>query len=267
GASELLGSLWRNRNLTYQLTRRDVIGRYRGSVVGIAWSFFNPMLMLAVYTFVFSVIFKSRWSSTSGDSHIGFAIVLFVGMIVHGLLAECINKAPGIILSNANYVKRVIFPLEILPSVAVGTSLFHAAISVLVLFCAELLVGHGVPWTAVFIPVVLAPLLGVALGFSWFISATSVYVRDITQMTGIFTAALMFLAPVFYPITAIPEQYRRLLYLNPLTFIIEQSREVLINGRLPDWQGLVLYAIASATFAWMGFWWFQRTRRGFSDVI
>lgn len=264
---EMCRSFWRNRNLLLQLTRRDVVGRYRGSLVGIAWSFFNPLLMLAVYTFVFSVIFASKWETPVGESKVGFAIVLFVGIIVHGLLAECITKAPSAILSNASYVKRVIFPLEILPWVSVGSALFHASISLLVLFVAEIFVGHGVPITALLIPLVIAPLIGVAIGFGWLLSATSVYVRDIAQMTGIFTAALLFLAPVFYPLSAMPEPFRDWLYINPLTFIIEQARVVLIAGRLPDWHGLMLYALASTTFAWVAFWWFQRTRRGFADVI
>lgn len=264
---EMVASFWRNRNLLLQLTRRDVVGRYRGSLVGIAWSFFNPLLMLAVYTFVFSVIFKSRWGTSIEESRAGFAVTLFVGIIVHGLLAECINKAPGIILLNANYVKRVIFPLEVLPWVAMGSALFHAAISLLVLFVAQFLLGHGIPWTAVLIPLVLAPLVGVVMGFAWMLSATSVYVRDIAQMTGIFTAALMFLAPVFYPSSALPAAYRGWLYLNPLTFIIEQARAILIAGTLPDWSGLGLYSLAAIAFACMGFWWFQKTRKGFADVL
>lgn len=264
---EMFASFWRNRSLLLQLTRRDVVGRYRGSLVGIAWSFFNPLLMLAVYTFVFSVIFKSRWGSSIDESRAGFAMMLFVGIIVHGLLAECVNKAPAIILSNANYVKRVIFPLEVLPWVALGSALFHAAISLLVLFVAQLILGHGIPWTALLIPLVLAPLLGVVMGLSWMLSATSVYVRDIAQVTGIFTAALMFLSPIFYPASALPAMFRNWLYVNPLTFIIEQARAILIEGRLPDWAGLGWYCLAAIAFAWLGFWWFQKTRKGFADVI
>jgi lipopolysaccharide transport system permease protein len=192
---------------------------------------------------------------------------MFVGIVVHGLLAECINRAPGIILSNTNYVKRVIFPIEVLPWVALGSALFHAAISLFVLFVAQLLIAHRIPWTAILIPLVLAPLLGVVMGFAWILAATGVYVRDIAQVTGIFTTTLMFLSPVFYPASALPEAYRAWLYLNPLTFIIEQARETLIAGNLPDWTGLGLYSLAAVSFAWLGFWWFQKTRKGFADVI
>jgi len=260
-------SFWRNRQLIFQLIRRDVVGRYRGSVVGIAWSFFNPLLMLAIYTFVFSVVFESRWGTELEESRMGFAIMLFSGIIVHGLLAECINKAPSIILGNANYVKRVVFPLEILPWVAMGSALFHAAIGLLVLFAAQLIIGHGIPWTAVLIPVVLAPLVLVIMGFAWILSATSVYVRDIAQVTGIFTTALLFLAPVLYPITALPEKYKAWLYLNPLTLIVEQARAVLILGQLPQWAALGAYLLCAMAFSWLGFWWFQRARVGFADVV
>ena len=264
---ELFSSLWRNRRLIFQLTKRDVIGRYRGSVAGIAWSFLNPLLMLAVYTFVFSVIFKARWAVASEDSRVGFAIVLFVGIIIHGLLAECINKAPDLIMANANYVKRVVFPLEVLPWVALGSALFHTLISLLVLFSAQLLLGSPIPLTAVLILVVIMPLAVVAMGFAWLLAATSVFVRDIAQLTGIFTSVLMFLAPVFYPISALPEEYRAWLYLNPLTFIIEQARAVLIAGQSPDWSGMAIYSLASLAFAWFGFWWFQKVRKGFADVL
>jgi lipopolysaccharide transport system permease protein len=264
----MLASAWRNRSLIVQLSKRDVLGRYRGSLAGMAWSFFNPLLMLGIYTFVFSTIFKSRWALASLDeSRAGFAIILFVGIIIHGLLSECINKAPGLILNNANYVKKVVFPLEILPWVVMSSALFHAFISLLVLLLAELAVGHGIPWTVVLIPMVILPLVFVVMGMTWFISATSVYVRDIAQMTGVFASALMFLAPVFYPLSSLPEQYRAWMYLNPLTFIIEQARGVLIAGTLPDWGALGGYFLLSLLFAWIGFWWFQRSRRGFSDVI
>lgn len=265
--AEMASSFWRNRQLINQLVKRDVIGRYRGSLAGMAWSFFNPLLMLAIYTFVFSVVFKSRWGTPLEESKAGFAVMLFSGIVIHGLLAECINKAPSIILANANYVKRVVFPLEILPWVAMGSALFHAGIGLLVLFAAQLVIGHGIPWTAILLPVVLAPLIAVIMGFAWMLAATSVYVRDIAQITGIFTTALLFMAPVLYPLAALPEEYRPWLYLNPLTLIVEQARIVLIQGGLPDWGALGVYAVIGLAFAWLGFWWFQRARKGFADVV
>src|SRR6266446_3610337 len=216
----LFASLWDNRELIMQLTRREVLTRYRGSILGLAWSFFNPLLMLVVYTFVFSVIFKARWGPNE-ESTADFAIVVFVGMIIHGLFAECVNRAPGLILANVNYVKKVVFPLEILPWVAAGSALFHSAVSITVLLAAQVIFQHELAWTVVFLPIVLVPLLFGTMGFAWFLSSIGVYVRDIGQTIGIFATASLFFSPVFYPVDALPENYRILLLLNPLTFVIE----------------------------------------------
>src|SRR4026207_708308 len=161
-------SLWLNRQIITQMTKREVMGRYKGSIMGLAWSFFNPVFMLAVYTFVFSVIFKSRWGVGEEESKGMFAVVLFVGMIVHGLFAECINRAPALILSNVNYVKKVIFPLEILPWVAFGSALFRTFIGVGVLLLAQLLISHQLHWTVILFPLVLLPLIFISMGFAWF---------------------------------------------------------------------------------------------------
>lgn len=265
--SALVSSHWRNSQLILQMTKREVIGRYRGSVLGIAWSFFNPILMLSVYTFVFSVVFKARWGASGADGKAGFALFLFVGMIVHGLFAECVNRAPGLILSNVNYVKKVVFPLEILPSVAMGSALFHAMISVAVLLSAQLLFNQSMPWTVIFLPVIFLPLVLMTVGFAWILSSLGVYVRDIAQTTGILTTVLLFLSPVFYPITALPENYQVWLRLNPLTSIIEQMRNILIFGGMPKWVDLATVLIISIAIAVGGFWWFQKTRKGFADVL
>jgi len=265
--SELFQSFWRERQLIFQMSRREVVGRYRGSIMGLAWSFFNPILMLIIYTFVFSTVFKARWGVGGGESKFDFAIILFVGLIVHGLFSECVNRAPQLIVGNINYVKKVIFPLEILPWVAMGSALFHTAISLAVLLIVHLVLSASLPWTAVIFPMVLLPLVFATMGFAWFLAATGVYVRDISQTTGIFTTVLLFVSPVFYPISALPEKFQLVLMMNPLTFIIEQSRQVLIWGELPDWSGLALYSFVSIMIAWAGFFWFQKTRRDFADVL
>lgn len=266
--SAMAGSLWRNRGLIAQMTRRDVVGRYKGSVMGLAWSFFNPIFMLAVYTFVFSVVFKSRWGGAGGsESKTQFAIVLFVGLIVYGLFAEVLNRAPSLILGNVNYVKKVVFPLEILPVVSLCAALFHSLISLAVLLAAFALFNGYVPWTALYVPVVLLPLLIATLGFAWMLASLGVFIRDVGQTIGIITSVIMFLSPVFYSITAIPERYRPWIMANPLTFIIEQAREVLIWGHLPNWTGLALYLLVALVVSWLGFSWFQKTRKGFADVL
>lgn len=263
----MLKGLVRHRQLIWQMTKREVVGRYRGSIMGLAWSFFNPILMLLVYTFVFSVVFKMRWGVGAETSKAEFAIVVFVGMIVHGLFAECVNRAPGLILSNTSYVKKVVFPLEILPWVAMGSALFHTVISLAVLLIFYLIITLSVPSTAILFPLVIFPLVWVTMGCAWFLSATGVFVRDIAHTTGILTTVLMFMSPVFYPMTAVPEGFRVWLLLNPLTFIIEEARNVLIWGQPPNFVGLAIYAAASVIVAWIGFWWFQKTRKGFADVM
>jgi homopolymeric O-antigen transport system permease protein len=260
-------SAWKHRSLIWQMSKREVIGRYRGSFLGLAWSFFNPLIMLLVYTFVFSVVFKARWGMEMSGSKAEFATVLFVGLIMHGLFAECINRAPALILSNANYVKKVVFPLEILPLVALSSALFHSLVSLAVLIVAIIGLNFFVPWTAVLVPLVMFPLLVITVGMAWFLAATGTYIRDIGQITGIITTVMLFLAPVFYPLSAMPEQYRSFLFINPLTLIIEETRQALIFGNMPDWSAWSIYFGISLLIAWMGFWWFQKTRKGFADVL
>jgi lipopolysaccharide transport system permease protein len=264
---DIMTGLWLNRELIMQMTKREVLGRYRGSIIGLAWSFFNPVLMLLVYTFVFSVVFKARWGTGGEESKTDFAIVLFVGLIIHGLFCECVNKASGLILGNVNYVKKVVFPLEVLPWVAMGAALFHAAVSVTVLMTAQLVLNQHLVWTVIFFPLIMLPLIFAIMGISWFLSALGVYVRDVSQFTGIFTTVLMFISPVFFPLSAIPKEYQVWMQLNPLAFIIEQSRNTLLFGRTLDWAGLAVSLLAGMTIAWAGFWWFQKTRKGFADVL
>jgi len=263
----LVGSIWNNDELVLQLAKREVLTRYRGSVFGLAWSFFYPVLMLLVYTFVFSVAFKARWGTGENETKTDFAIILFIGLIIHGLLAECLNRAPGLILNNASYVKKIVFPLEILPWVVAGGALFHAAVSLLVLLMAQLFLKHALPWTVVFMPIVIMPLLLGTVGLTWLLSSIGVYVRDVGQTVGALTTILLFLSPVFYPVESLPAFFRFLIQLNPLTFIVEEARSVLIWERLPNWCGLFAYTAVSLLVWWIGFWWFQRTRTGFADVI
>ena len=264
----LVKSLWHNRSLIAQMTTRDVVGRYKGSAMGLAWSFFNPIFMLTVYTFVFSQVFKARWGDADGnESRSQVAVVLFVGLIVQGLFAEVLNRAPGLILGNVNYVKKVVFPLEILPVISMGAALIHSLISLMVLLTAFALFNGYVYWTVLLAPLVLFPLIVATMGFAWMFAALGVFIRDVGQTIGIIMTVLMFLSPVFYPITAVPEQYRPWIMANPLTFIIEQAREILIWGRLPNWGGLGIYLLVALGVAWIGFAWFQKTRKGFADVL
>ena len=223
--------------------------------------------MLLAFTFVFSVVFKAKWGIGSDESKADFAIILFVGMIIYGLFSDCVNSAPGLILSNVNYVKKVVFPLEILPWVAMGSALFHAVVSLAVWSVFYLLLNASFHWTAVLLPVVIVPLVLATMGIAWILTSLGVFVRDITQVISILTTVLMFLSPIFYPVSALPKEYQPLLHINPLTFMIEEARNVLIWGRMPDWIGWAIYLSVSVVIAWIGFWWFQKTRKGFADVL
>lgn len=264
----LLTGFWRERRLIGQLVRREVLGRYRGSFMGVAWSFLSPILMLVVYTFVFSVVFQAKWPGMmDAGGKPRFALLLFVGVIAHGLVAEAITKAPALVVGNANYVKKVVFPLETLGWSLVGAAAFHAGVSLLILLAAKWVLEGWVPLTACWLPVVLLPLGFLALGAAWLFAALGVFIRDIAQLTGVFATVLMFLSPVFYPLAALPEQYRGWVELNPLTIAIEQSRAVLFAGTAPDAMLLAWFYLGSLVFMALGYAWFQVTRRGFADVL
>lgn len=259
-------SLWTNRELLLRMTKRDIVGRYKGSAIGLLWSFVNPIALLTVYTFVFSVVFEARWG-TRAEPRSQFAVVLFTGMIVHSLFAETLTRATSLIVSNVSYVKKVVFPLDILPAMAMGTACFHAAVSTFVLMAAVLIMNGKLAWTVVFLPVVATPLLLLCLGLALFLASLGVYVRDVVQPIGLIMTIALFASPVFYPLSALPPSIQPWLILNPLTFIIEQMRAVLIYGAVPAFTGLIIYLLVALVVLWLGYAWFQKTRRGFANVL
>ncbi len=259
-------AVYRHFPLIVQMTRRDVVGRYRGSFMGLFWSFFNPLLMLFIYTFVFGVIFKSRWNDQI-SGHFEFAIILFAGLNISTMFSECANRAPMLVVENTNFVKKVVFPLETLSWSVIGSALFHLLISTIVLVLVSLLVRGYVPWTVILFPVVIAAFVPFVAGVVWLMASLGVFLRDLKQAIGVITTALMFLSPILYPMSFIPEQYQALMYLNPLTVIVLASQDVLIWGHQPDWLLLGLYFVFSCLFAWGAFAWFERSRRGFADVL
>lgn len=263
----VLASFLDNRALIFQLTRRAITGRYRGSVAGVAWSLVIPVTMLVVYTFVFGFIFKMRFNQDTGGSNLGFAAFLFTGIVVHGFLAECLNRSPGLVTSNAQYVKKIVFPLECLSWVAVFTALFQTAISIAILALFLLLTKGALYWTALLAPVVLAPLLILASGVVWTIGALSVYMRDFAQLMGVLITLMLFLGPVFYPLSAVPSPVRYVFYLNPIALVIEQMRRIMIDGLAPDWVALGIYTLVALVVARVGLSLFNRMRAGFADVL
>jgi lipopolysaccharide transport system permease protein len=260
-------SLFLHRSLIVQFIKREVKSRYQGSYLGIVWSFITPLMMLIIYTFVFSVVFKARWGTSSGDSKVEFALLLFSGLIVFNIFSEVVSRAPMLITSNVNYVKKVVFPLEILPIVILGSSLFHLGINIVILIIAILIFIGKIYWTVTLLPLVLLPICLFTLGLGWFLASLGVYIRDIGQVMSVIISALMFLSPIFYPISAIPKELQFLYYLNPISYVVEDMRRVMVWGQLPHWNWLVLGTLLGLIIAVLGLVWFKKTRGGFADVL
>ena len=262
----------RQRSLIWQFARRDVLARYRGSLLGLSWSFLTPLLMLGIYTFVFREVFNARWPASAqggslGDGNVEFALQVYAGLIVFNLFAEVMARAPRLVLDQPNLVKKVVFPLEILPWVAILAGLFHLVINLAVLLTATLVTRGSLPPTIVALPLIVAAFLPLLLGFSWLLAALGVFLRDIGQLIGMVMTALMFLSPVFYPADALPKRWQPFLLFNPMTLPIEQLRRVMLDGLWPNWDSLALYAAAALLIGWLGAGWFAATRKGFADVL
>jgi lipopolysaccharide transport system permease protein len=265
--SSYISVVIKNISLVITLSEREIKGKYKGSYLGFMWAIINPLLLLLVYTFVFSVVFKARWGAGVGGDKLDFALVMFVGIVVHGMLAESLLKSTGLILNNPNYVKKIIFPLEILPLVNAIAAFTHALIALAALLVVFLCTKAYVNWTCIFAPIILLPLFFYCIGFGFILASLGVFLRDISQGIGFLVTALLFLSPVFYPVSSLPENYQEWMNVNPLTLIIEQSREVIILGNLPDWMGLIKAYGLSILSCFIGYAWFQKTRKGFADVI
>jgi len=256
-----------SRSLLWQFARRDVLGRYRGSLLGLAWTFLTPLLMLAVYSFVFVGVFRASWPGTHRDSGIEFALQVFAGLLVFNLFAEVANRAPNLIVEQPNLVKKVIFPIELLAWVTVLSGLFHLLISAATLLLVLLIARGGLPITALALPLVLLPFLPLLLGLGWFLSAIGVFVRDVSPVMSMIVSLIMFLSPVFYSVSSLNPNIQFWMMLNPLTLIIEQVRAVLLIGQWPAWGALALYGLVACVFALLGGVFFQLTRKGFADVL
>ncbi|MBZ9768441.1 MULTISPECIES: ABC transporter permease [unclassified Mesorhizobium] len=257
--------------LIISLIRREVVGRYRGSALGLLWSLLNPLFMLAVYTFIFGVVMKSRWTmpnqQSATDSTGEYAVVLFCGLIVFQFFAEVISLAPSLIVGNANYVKKIVFPIQILPVVSAGAALFHTAVSLLVLLVFAYVVFGHVPLSVFLAPLAFMPLVALVLGIAWVLASVGVYFRDMGQIVAPLITATMFLSPVFFQRTALPTWLQPWLSLNPLAIPVESFRNVVIFGVQPDWAALGYYSLVAIVIAYLGYQFFQKTRRGFADVL
>lgn len=264
--AKLKSELKTKKDLLVSLIARDIRSKYKGSALGLAWAVLNPLMMLIIYTFVFSVVFKARWHGGTG-SKTEFALLLFSGLIIFNIFSECINRAPLTIIGNANLVKKVVFPIEILPIVALGTSLFQSGMSFLV-WLTFYFVFFGLPSATIFLlPIVIIPMLLFTLGISLILASFSVYIRDIIQVVGVITTFLLFLSPVFYSVSMLPENFQNIMRLNPLTTTIEQAREVMIWGNMFDFKIYFIQLIISIFVLTIGYALFNITKKGFSDVL
>jgi lipopolysaccharide transport system permease protein len=252
--------------LALTLIRRGIEQRYRGSVLGVLWAFLTPLLMLTVFTLVFGVIFQSRWAGQT-DNIYQFAIVLFAGITTYTLFSEVVGGAPVLIAAQPNLVKKVVFPLEILPVIAVGEALFQALIAYGLLIVMNTVFGQGFHFSCLALPLLLIPLLLTALGVSWFLAALGVFVRDISQFIQPLLTALLFMSAVFYPVSSLPESIRGAMVYNPIAIAIEMVRNALVFGTLPDGQTLAGSLVVSLIIATLGYMFFQKTKRGFADVL
>ncbi len=259
--------LYLNRDLLGQFTRREIEGRYRGSYLGIVWSMILPLMMLAIYTFVFSVIFKSQWQGDVNSSQGAFAVTLFAGLIAFNIFSECVSRAPTLVTGYPNYVKKVVFPLEILPASSLGAALFHSFVSVVILVIATILITGTFSATMVLLPLALLPLIGLCLGLGWFLASLGVYVRDTAYAVSIVMQILFFMSAIFYSVSAVPEALRPIMYLNPLTIIVESFRRILVWNQSLEWGSWLLVTSISGAVCLLGYTWFIKTKSGFADVI
>lgn len=253
-----------HRALFFRLVRRDIQARYLGSAFGVFWSFASSLLLLLAYWFFLGVVLRARWGAAPSEL---YPVILFSGIIVHQFFAEVVGRAPSLIIAHSAYVRKVVFPIELLPWVTVATAIFHLSVNLAILLLGQLLIVHSVPMTWLWMPIVLLPLIPVTAGFSWLVSSLSVYLRDMAHIVPLALTVLMFLSPIFYSMEMVPERYRFYLLLNPITVVMEQVRRVAILGRHPEIEQLALYTSASLGLMYAGYWWFSRTKRGFADVL
>ncbi len=262
----LLSTLARNRDLIRQLSSREIRERYQGSLLGVGWALLTPLATLAVYTLVFGFIFRARWDQ--GETGIAsFATVLFAGMVAYNVFGESLARASSLVRSHPNYVKKVVFPLEILPVTTISAALFHSLIGVTIVLVLRWFTNGTVSATVWLLPLAYVPLVAFTLGLSWLLAAVGVFYRDLDSLTPIALNLLFFLTPILYPLTAVPEPLRTFVRANPLSSVVEDFRRTLLWSSAPDWQWLAINTAASLLVALFGYTAFMALRRAFSDVL
>jgi lipopolysaccharide transport system permease protein len=255
------------KDLLVQLTRREIAGRYRGTYLGILWSVISPLMTLIVYTLVFGVILNLRFGTAVGGGRSDFVINFFAGLIVYNVFASCASRAPLVIINNPNFVKRVVFPLEVIPMAVLGASFVDLAIGLLILFPVHMLVVGKISSTFYLFPLVLIPLCALSLGIGWLTASAGVFLRDMALIMTVLLNLLFFLTPVIYPLSAVPVQFQIIMRLNPLTTIIEDARRTLLLGLTPEWGWWLAVTMVSLVIMQIGYAWFIKSKRIFADVV
>ncbi|MBG84574.1 MAG: sugar ABC transporter permease [Phycisphaerae bacterium] len=270
---DILRSPWQHRDLISRLGRREIEVRYRGSVLGLFWAIMQPLVLLAVYTFVFGMVFQAKAprmgieDAAAGMNMSNFALELFAGLIVFNLFSDCVGRAPSVLRSNITFVKKVVFPLEILPWSTMIMAIFNALVASLVFAIFYAFVIGTPPVTILLVPVIVLPVIIMVFGFSWILMSIGLYVQDTQQVVGLILTVTLFTCPIFYPLSVVPEPWQSWLYINPLTTVIEMLRSSVFMGTAPDYGIWLIYLGASLAIAWIGWIWFMATRRGFADAI
>src|SRR5215212_1905913 len=251
--------------LIFSFARRELLGRYKGSALGIAWAVLTPVVMIASFTFIFAGIFRARFGAT--HSHWDYALYLFCGLLPWSMFQESVQQSANTIVVHSNLVKRVVFPLEALPAAQVFAALGNQLFATIALLIATIIVRQRLDLTPLWLPALLIPQLLLALGTAWLIASLGVFLRDIAQGVSLLLMAWMYLTPIIYPESIVPERFRAFINLNPFTSLVRSYRRIFLDGAAPDWLGLAYFTAVALVVFIFGYWWFARTRKGFADVV
>lgn len=261
-------SLWGHRDLIWQFSLREVRQRNAGTQLGIVWAGLQPLMMLLVYTFVFSTTLNIRLSNDAGETATEYAVMLFAGLMVFQLFVDPLGRSPALVINRKAFVKRHVFPVEVLPLTLVISTALYSGIGLLLVVVANLVMTGGFSSTIYLLPVVLLPAILMAIGLGWILSAIGVFVPDLQNVTGsVVQRLLFFMTPIFYSVDRVNENYRWLLYLNPMTPVVEGARNVMILGNQPDWALLGVWIAISLVVCQVGYAMFMRAKGGFADVL
>lgn len=254
-----------HRGLVRSMVRRDLSSRYKGSFFGLAWAVITPAVMIIIFTLIFSGIFNARFGAEGG--HFSFAVYLFCGLLPWIAFSDGIQRATTSMTDNVNLVKRVVFPVEAIPVNYALSAVVQQLLGTAVLILAALILEHSIRPTVLLLPLLIVPQLLATIGLGWLMASLGVFIRDMPQFNQLALMAWMYLTPIFYPENIIPEKYRWMVAFNPMAPLIRSYRRILLEGRQPDWQGLALTASFGLVCFMFGYWWFERTKKAFADVL